>query len=53
MKREGRSLDPECAHYDVTSGVEPSDVSNAINPELDRLRAKLLSGYPIEMGGSV
>jgi multidrug efflux pump subunit AcrB len=41
------------ARADVIDGVQAPDVSNAINPKLDRLRATLPTGYRIEMGGAV
>ena len=38
---------------DVADGVQPSDVTAAILPELAPLQAKLPAGYRIETGGSV
>lgn len=38
---------------DVIDGVQAPDVSSAVNPKLDAIRATLPSGYKIEMGGAV
>lgn len=38
---------------DVMEGVQAPDVSGAIDPKLDTIRATLPSGYKIEMGGAV
>ncbi len=38
---------------DMTDAVQPATVSKQLNVQFDELRAKLPSGYRVEMGGSI